>query len=165
MTWGPPYSGGPVSQYIIEAGTASGLTNLGSLVTTGPVFTYEPVPDGFYFLRVRARNAAGASPPSEEVMLVVGGVPAPPRAPEQPAATVSGSTVSLSWFAPPGAVTGYILEAGSASGLSNLATVSVGPATSISFTGIPPGTYYVRIRAVNALGRSVVSEEVVIVVR
>jgi hypothetical protein len=97
-------------------------------------------------------------------MLVVGGVPSPPHAPESPAATVTGSTVSLSWFAPPGPVTGYILEAGSATGLSNLAAVSIGPVTTISFPGIPPGTYYVRIRAVNPQGASVVSEEVVIVV-
>jgi hypothetical protein len=164
MTWDPPYSGGPVGQYLIEAGSASGLSNIGSLFVTGPLFTYEPVPDGVYFLRVRARNAAGTSAPSDEVMLVVGGGPSPPQAPGEPAAVVHGSTVTLSWFAPPGPVSGYILEAGSASGLSNLATAALGPATTVSFPGIPRGTYYVRMRAVNAQGSSIVSDEVTVVV-
>jgi hypothetical protein len=97
-------------------------------------------------------------------MLVVGGGPSPPQAPGEPAAVVHGSTVTLSWFAPPGPVSGYILEAGSASGLSNLATAALGPATTVSFPGIPRGTYYVRMRAVNAQGSSIVSDEVTVVV-
>jgi hypothetical protein len=113
---------------------------------------------------VRARNAAGTSAPSNEVMIVMGGVPSPPRAPSSPGAAVAGSTVTLSWLAPSGPVTGYIIEGGSATGLSNLAVLPIEPVTTKSFPGIPPGTYYVRIRAVNALGRSVASDEVVIVV-
>jgi hypothetical protein len=61
-------------------------------------------------------------------------------------------------------VTGYVIEAGSAPGLSNLAVQPVASVTTVSFSGVPAGTYYVRIRAVNALGRSVASDELVIVV-
>ena len=112
LTWDPNFTGGPPVDYVIEAGSATGLADIARIVVTQTQFTYEPVPDGFYFLRVYARNAAGLSPASHEEMLVVGNVPAPPAAPGSPSATVSGLTVTLSWFAPAGPVTGYIVEAG-----------------------------------------------------
>ena len=164
MSWSEGVSGGTPDVYLVEAGTATGLANIATISTALPTFTYDPVPNGFYFLRVRARNASGTSAPSNEVMIVAGGVPSPPPAPGGFATTVSQSTVTLNWLAPPGPVTGYVLEAGSAPGLSNLAVVPLAPATSATFQGIPPGTYFVRIRAVNVLGRSVASDEIVVVV-
>jgi hypothetical protein len=38
-------------------------------------------------------------------------------------------------------------------------------ATTVSFAGVPPGTCYVRLRAANAQGASVVSNERTIVVQ
>jgi predicted phage tail protein len=98
---------------------------------------------------------------------VVGGVAAPPSPPNFTSHAVSGSTVTLNWAVPTGGTpTSYIVEAGSASGLSNLAVANTGSAaTTISFAGVPPGTYYVRLRAVNAQGASVVSNERTIVVQ
>jgi hypothetical protein len=77
---------------------------------------------------------------------------------------VNGSTVTLNWFAPHGPVTGYIVEAGSRPGLADLAAAAVGAGQTMSFTGVPRGSYYVRMRAFNTRGRSVVSDEIVIVV-
>jgi hypothetical protein len=78
---------------------------------------------------------------------------------------VSGSTVTFTWLAPNfGPVTGYILEAGSAPGLSNIAVATLGNVLTQSFSGVPPGTYYVRIRAVNAQGASIVSNERTVIV-
>jgi predicted phage tail protein len=57
-----------------------------------------------------------------------------------------------------------VLEAGSATGLSNLASVAIGPATTFSTSGVPAGSYFVRVRAVNAAGSSAVSNEVIVVV-
>jgi hypothetical protein len=161
MTWNPPLGGGPPSGYIVEAGTASGASNVASLPVANPRFTYTPVPSGYFFLRVRSRNAAGVSVASPEVMIVAGGVPSPPPAPNFSSTSVSGSTVTLNWQAPPRSTpTSYIIEAGSAPGLANLAVVNTGTtALTASFGGVPPGTYYVRIRAVNAQGASVVSNE------
>ena len=168
LSWDAPDSdeGGLAASYMVEAGSAPGLANIGILpaVAGGRVFTYEPVPDGFYFLRVRAQNAAGLSEPSNEVMIVVGAVPAPPLPPLDLAGVVSGTTVTLNWFAPPGTVTGYVVEAGSAPGLADLAVASVAAGSSASFTGVPPGTYYVRVRARNAAGLSIVSNQITIVV-
>ena len=168
MTWLQPPRGGPATGYIVEAGSATGLTNIGSVTVPGRSLTFANVPPGFYFLRVRATNAGGTSAPSPEVMIVVGGVPAPPNAPNFTSHTVSGSTVTLNWTAPVGGTpaTSYIIEAGSAPGLSNLAVANTGnTATTVSFAGVPPGTYYVRLRAANAQGASVVSNERTIVVQ
>jgi 5-hydroxyisourate hydrolase-like protein (transthyretin family) len=166
LTWSPALGGGPAADYVLEAGTASRLANIAALPVSGTVFTFSGVPPGVYFLRVRGRNAAGLSQPSTELMLVVGNVPAPPSAPSFTSHTVSSGTVTLNWTAPTfGTPTSYIIEAGSATGLSNLASFNTGnTGLTLSFSGVPPGTYYVRIRAVNAQGASVVSNERVIVV-
>ena len=164
LTWNDAVSGGAPANYLVEAGTATGIANIATLPAGSRAFTYDPVPGGFYFLRVRGQNGTGIGAPSNEVMLVMGGVPAPPAAPRRVGAVVAGSTVTLNWSAPAGPVTGYVIEAGSATGLSNLAVLPIGAVTTISFPGIPPGIYYVRIRALNAQGRSVVSDEAVIVV-
>jgi hypothetical protein len=166
LSWGAPPSGGIPTGYIVEAGTAAGLRNIGSVFTTAQAFTYEVVPDGYYFLRVRAMRPGETGPPSREIMLTVGGVPAPPGAPANLTFTVSGSAVDLHWAAPAGgAPTSYVIEAGSATGRSDLLVMNTGTAdTDISFVGVPPGTYFVRIRAVNEQGTGVASEEVVVVV-
>ena len=164
MTWTPALGGGPASGYVVEAGSSSGASNIAALDVPGASFAFSPVPNGFYFLRVRARNATGVSLPSAEVMLIAGSVPAPPSSPSL-SHTVSGSTVTLSWAAPAfGPVTEYIVEAGSATGLSNLAVSRVGNVLTQSFAGVPPGTYYVRVRAVNALGASIASNERIVIV-
>jgi predicted phage tail protein len=71
--------------------------------------------------------------------------------------------VSLGWRAVAGA-TSYLVEAGSSRGASNLGVFNVGNTTSL-VTGVPPGVYYVRIRAVNGNGVSGPSNEVAVQVR
>jgi hypothetical protein len=90
-----------------------------------------------------------------------------PDAPTALTASVSGSTVSLAWSAPlAGTPTAYVIEAGSASGLANLASFSTNsPATTFTASGVALGTYYVRLRATNAAGTSGASNEVTVIVR
>jgi hypothetical protein len=161
LTWGAPAAGGAPTGYVVEAGSASGVANLATLGVNARSFTFNPVPNGFYFLRVRARTAAEVGPPSAEAMIVVGGVASPPGPPGFTSFSVSGSTVTLTWSAPTfGMATSYIVEAGSDSGLANLGVLNTGN-TNLTLTvpNVPNGMYYVRIRAVNALGRSIVSNE------
>ena len=81
-------------------------------------------------------------------------------------AAVNGSSVTLSWSAPPNvAVTSYVLEAGSAPGLSNLARVPTGStATSLSTSGVASGTYYMRVKTMSGTVTSGPSNEVVVTV-
>lgn len=65
------------------------------------------------------------------------------------------------WVAPPlSTITNYVVEAGTAPGAANLGTVSVS-ATAFTAGGVPAGTYFLRVRAVNTVGSSVASNEVV----
>ncbi|MBI3402472.1 MAG: fibronectin type III domain-containing protein [Acidobacteria bacterium] len=93
-----------------------------------------------------------------------------PESPSNLAASVSGSTVTLTWTAshigrPDDAPTSYRLEAGLSSGASDIAKADTGSvATTYIATGVPSGTYYVRVRAVNGGGFSAASNEAVVVV-
>jgi predicted phage tail protein len=164
VTWSDPTFGGVAASYVLEVGTAAGQSNLVALPVASRSFTFEPVPPGVYFLRVRSANGAQLSPPSGEAMIVVGNVPSPPEAPRSLTHTLTGSTLTLSWLAPFfGTPTSYILEAGTASGLVDIIVFNTGStAVTISVSGVPSGTYYVRVRAVNALGTSVASNERII---
>lgn len=167
LSWAPPISGGMARSYLLEAGSASTLSNIAVLPLTATSLTVPAVPNGTYFVRIRGVNRAGVGPASEEISFTVGGPPlALPGAPSGLTAHVAGSSVSLAWSPPSsgGPATGYTLFAGSAPGLSNLAAAAIGAAPAFATSGVPPGTYYVRVIATNAAGGSGPSNEVVVVV-
>ena len=73
------------------------------------------------------------------------------------------SGVTIRWSAPAAgcAPTSYQLEAGSAAGLSNLATVNTGTIdTSFVATSVGVGTYFLRVRTITSSGLSAASNEV-----
>lgn len=89
-----------------------------------------------------------------------------PRSPAPSAlvATVDGSRVSLAWSTGTGTpTTGFVVEAGSASGLADLAVMRV-PGTAFDVANVPAGRYFVRVRSVNALGPHAASNEVIVTV-
>lgn len=168
LAWSAAAGGDAPDSYVIEAGSSTGLTNLANFDTGSAALslTANDAPAGTYFVRVRARNSAGDSAPSNEITVTVptGGstCSTAPGAPANLSASVTDTSVRLTWSEPSGACapTGYIIEAGSASGLSDLANVNTGStATSFSAAGVSPGTYFVRVRAANANGSSAASNE------
>jgi hypothetical protein len=169
LTWQPPAGGSAPLGYLVEAALTPGGPPVAAFLVVEPGMVLNAVPNGVYFVRVRAGNAEGISAVSNEAIVSVPGGGGPcAAAPEPPTglgAAVSGSVVTLTWSpAPTGcrALT-YVVQAGSASGLSDLALFSLGGVTSLSVSA-PPGTYFVRVVAVNAFGASAPSDEAIVIV-
>jgi filamentous hemagglutinin family protein len=165
FTWTAPTLGEPPTRYLLEAGSAPGLSNLAVLDTGGinSSFSVPQVPPGTYWVRVRAANAAGVGAPSQDVSIVMGpsgGCAGLPGVPVLLTPVASGNTVTLSWNAPTygGLPAAYVLLAGSGPGLSNLAAVNIGSATSFAASA-PAGLYFVRVAARNACGVGPASNE------
>jgi hypothetical protein len=85
-----------------------------------------------------------------------------PGGPTNVSATVLGTSVTVLWTKPADSCTptSYVIEAGSRSGASDLASFNTGStATSYTAAGVGNGTYYVRVRALNGASQSVASTE------
>ena len=154
------------AQYRIEAGSRAGAIDLATIDTgsTQTSFIANGVGDGVYYVRVRAVVGVSASTPSNEVIVSVGGATPCSGAPPPPTAltsSVSGTVVSLNWTAS-GSISSVALEAGDAPGLSNAAAIVLDGSARVYSTDAPPGTYYVRVRAMNACGSSAASNEVLV---
>ena len=168
LSWSAPASAvppSPAAGYTLQVGSAPGASNVFSSAVGNVLSVSGAVPDGSYFWRVIATNAAGSSPPSAESQFTVGCVSAP-GPPASFTYTVLARTVTLHWAAPAsgGPPAQYVLEVGSASGLSNLATIPTASTAVSLATPAPPGAFYVRIRAQNACGTGAASNEQLIVV-
>jgi len=164
LTWDLPSSGGAPTAYQIDVGSGPGLTNL-AVLPTGPERSLTAsAPNGTYYVRVRARNAAGLSAPSNEIVVTVGAPCAVPSAPAGLAFMRDGSRVTLTWSAPGGGAppTTYVIEVGSRAGATDLVAIDTGSALP-SFSAIaPPGRYFVRVKGRNVCGLGPPSNEVMI---
>ena len=156
----------PGTSYLLQAGRAPGLADIGTLPLGSGSTASVTAPPGTYYVRLLAQNACGTSAPSSDVVVTV----AAPQAPGPPGVVVytvaSGGVVLLSWSPPAsgGAPTGYLLEAGSVTGASDLAQVPIGLQTTFAAPGVPPGVYHVRVRAVNGAGIGPASPDTVVTV-
>jgi hypothetical protein len=169
LTWTAPSTGDIPTSYLVVAALSPSGATIAALPVAGTTLVVPNVPNGIYYVHVRAVNADGISGASNEVVVVVPGggpgCPLPPNAPTNLTGSVSGSDVFLSWV-PSSAgcpATGFVVQAGSAPGLSNIAVLNVGAATTLSAIA-PPGTYYVRVIAVNGAGAGAASAEIVLTV-
>lgn len=166
LSWTPASTGGAAQRYLIDAGQAPGIYNIGTIPINAPATStgVGGVPAGTYYVRVRASNALGTSGPSPEASVTVGGC-APPGAPASYTASTNDMAVFLQWTAGTGVVQGYQLEAGTAPGLANLVVLPL-PATPLAFgASVPYGRYYTRLRSTNVCGVSPPSTEVILDVR
>ena len=169
LAWTPPAAATTIAGYQLEAGSAPGLANL-AIVAAAPTQTalsFAGVPEGTYYVRVRTLGASGTSDASNEIVVIVGDSPSCSAAPQPPAAlaaSVNGRVVTLTWTSSAGAnaASEFRLEAGSASGLADLAVLALSGNAGFLVVQAPPGTYFVRIRGVNDCGTSGPSNEIVV---
>lgn len=89
------------------------------------------------------------------VFRIENGATAPPSTPVNISTAVQGNRVTITWMpaASGSAPTSYLVEAGTTLGATNVGTFAV-TGTTLAADGVPPGGYYVRIRARNANGTS-----------
>jgi predicted phage tail protein len=148
LTWTNTYQNGAPTSLVLEV--AGAMTTSISLAVRDD-FSVAGVPDGTYTLRLRARNAAGASLPSNAVTLTFPGpCSGPPATPTDIRAYRVGRSVHIAWS--PGssgpAPTTYVLL------VANPELVGfVTPARSLSGT-VEPGAYTLSILAANPCGAS-----------
>ena len=172
LAWQPPLTGAPAS-YVVQAGSTTGAANLASFDTNSTALSLAAtVPAGSYFVRIYARSSDCAAPSflgpaSNEILLSVGASLGAPVLNNNQPVLASGPTLTLSWTPPAtGVPTSYFVEASSTpGGPANLANVNTGNTqTSLVTANVPPGTYYVRVRAASASGQGGPSNEVQVVV-
>ena len=130
LNWNTPTLGAFATGYVLMAGSAPGTSNLANFSTGSAATSFAAsAPAGLYYVRIAAANACGTGVASNEVSFTLGADL--PAAPGDVSWTVAdGGHVTLSWTTPVSGVpaTAYVVEAGSASGLSDLATISTGAA-------------------------------------
>ncbi len=158
-------------RFTLLVGTRSGAADIGAVPQWQPTLT-AVVPPGEYFVRVVTETLSGASAPSNEVRLVGGGVCPLPDVPLTLGAGVDNQRLTLQWDAVDRSAAealdaatpfAYVLEVGLAPGSSNLGTYPLGRNTTVS-APVPPGRYFVRVRAASACGLGPVSNDVAVTV-
>jgi len=164
FTWSPPETGAPITNYLLEVGTASGTYPYTFML--GPVTSFTVSGGGggsgdLYF-RVTAINTLGSGTPSEEAGVHLGG-PATPSAPRNVNASATNGVITIAWSPPTfGApIASYYIQLGTVPGVYT-ASGLIGPATSLTLPGFSDGLYYFRVTAVNAYGPGVPSGEVMV---
>jgi hypothetical protein len=167
LAWNAPATGGPVTTYIVQAGSSPGISNLANFATgsTATSFFAAGVGAGSYFVRVRASNAGGNGEASNEVLLLVGSGCGAPGPASNLVASITGSNVTLNWAAGAGA-SSYRLQVGSSSGQTDLLDTDLtSPSTTLTAFNVGAGSYFVRVRSINACGQSAPSNEALVIIR
>jgi fibronectin type 3 domain-containing protein len=148
-----------VTRYNLYRGTTSGFTpavanRIAQL--SGTSFTDASLVPGTYYYRVTAEDAAGnVSAPSNEAS---GAIPdtSAPTAPGSLAATVSGSSVNLTWAAATDdvGVARYDVYRGTTSGFTPTSANRLAQPTGLAYTDTSAGvgTYYYKVAAEDAAG-------------
>jgi predicted phage tail protein len=166
VNWAPP-AGGGVSTYQLSVGSAPGLSDVLVLPLPASSLSVSGIAGyGTYYARIAAANACGVSAPTPDISISVQPCAGPPNAPTNLTFARNGNQVSFAWNAPASGPlpSQYGIAAGSAPGLMDIAAFATGNlATSLSASA-PPGTYYVRVVALNACGISAFTNEVQVVI-
>jgi Tol biopolymer transport system component len=148
LAWTNTYGGGEPTSLVLDV-TGSIVTSLP--LAFGDAVSFADVPAGTYTLALRAENAGGISPPSNAVTLAIPGpCSGPPLVPSNVLAYRVGRIVFVDWApATSGpAPTGYLLD------VTGTAIASFETSERALTGTVGPGSYTLRVVAVNACGAS-----------
>jgi predicted phage tail protein len=165
LAWQVPSSNGgdAVFGYRVYLGTAPGAESPIASVST-PSYTATGLTNATrYYFKVSALNTVGEGSLSSEVSALPVGPPSPPQA---PGATVAWARVTLTWQAPAtnggSTITSYRVSRGTSAGSETAIATVAGSVTTYADDAVAPGTtYFYTIAAVNGVGTSAASSEVV----
>lgn len=160
LTWTPPADNGGAAVTSYELQWATEPTFAAPSSVTGNLDLSHDVaglaPGSTVYARVRATNSAGVSPWSATGSAVLLNYPAAPAAPT--VSSIGATSASVGWSAPASdggsAVTGYEVRYSTDAGMAG-ATVTSTPSSprTLALAGLAAGTtYYVQVRALNAVG-------------
>ena len=158
FTWDPPPVGGAPESYVVEGGLVPGETAAAyDLRSAMPVFSVRLPAGASYFVRVRAVILGRTTGASNEARVSTD-TATPPSAPAHLLGLVNGSALALSWtntFEGGLPTSLWLVVNGPVNG-----AIPVGLAETFQYPDVPPGTYTVRVVAVNAAGVSAPSNAV-----
>ena len=157
-TWDPPDDGGAASGYNVEYRAAGAGNQWVRVMSNGGgtgigVSGLEP---GGYLFRVQAVNEIGASSWARQRTSEPRAAEAPGE-PQNLSLAPGDGSLTATWDPPAdgGAASGYTVEYRPAGGGYRWARVVYnGAATSVEITGLEPGSYLVRVQALNEIGAS-----------
>ena len=164
LRWVPPSTGLPPDEYVIVGGRISANGTRGPALVGGrsaaPIVSLD-VPAAYaYWIQVQAyRNDIQQLSVPAEVIAHMLTTPAP-SIPADLLALVNGSTLDLTWrntFGG-GIPSQVVLDVTGSATLS----VPLGLGESYRFSRVPPGTYELRLRAINGAGSSTASDPVTV---
>ncbi|MEP7118882.1 MAG: proprotein convertase P-domain-containing protein [Acidobacteriota bacterium] len=147
--WTPSPAGDAATSYVFEGGVTPGQV-LASVPTTVENLTLN-VPNGAYFVRVKAVSGGVTSSASNELPIYVG-VPVPPSAPSNLLLTRNNSNLELTWrntFAGAQPTSLFLDVTGAITTTLPLPVVE-----SFTYSGVPDGAYTFAVRAANGAGVS-----------
>jgi beta-lactam-binding protein with PASTA domain len=162
----------PAVVNLTQAAAQAAITGAGLTVGAVTQATSATVPSGSVISSTPVAGTVVAT--GSAVALVVSTGPAvgvctaAPAAPSGLSATVTGNIVSLSWTAPAGpasnAPTSYLIQAGATPG-TTLGSLNTGSAATTFSQVVTPGTFFLRVRGVNACGTGAASNEVSVTIQ
>ena len=147
LQWNPPVGGVTPTAFRIEGGVAPGqVLAFFDTFAALPSFTFD-VPNGAFYVRVRALANGQAGPASNEIRAFVN-QPIAASASTRLLGLANGSSLTLSWrnAVAAGDLSNAILDVAGPVSLS----IPLGATDRFRFDGVPPGTYSFAIRASNA---------------
>ncbi|MEE9151444.1 MAG: fibronectin type III domain-containing protein, partial [Thermoplasmata archaeon] len=164
ISWEVPASdgGSSITNYIIYRGTTSDGETFLTEINNVLYFNDTTITNGVvYFYKVRAKNAVGEGPLSDEATATPLGSPS---APQNLQASVGDSILNISWDTPisngGSSIIKYRIYRGTTSGEETF-LAEVGDISYYKDSGLTNGiSYYYKVSAVNAIGEGSLSNEI-----